>query len=103
MNKNKGTNIFSPKGEELSVEKIKEYMSVKKYLIRKIKSSPNYNKQLEWGDLSEYNEILKEMQLRDENGNPIDDETIYQMFNLKNTEKLEDEKKRKRRKDNGRN
>ena len=93
MNKNKGTNIFSPKGEELSIEEIKEYMSVKKYLIRKIKSSPYYYKQLEWGDLSEYNAILKELELRDGNGNPIDDEMIYQMFNLKDLENGADEEK----------
>lgn len=78
--------IFSPKGEPLSEQEIREYIAIKKYLIQKMKNSPRYHKQLQTGDLSEYNKILEELKFKDKDGNLIDDEEIYALIKFEDEE-----------------
>ena len=72
--------IYSPKGEKLNEKEIKEYISIKKYLIKKIKSSSKYNQQLENDDMHEYEELVKKLQFRDENGDFISDEEVNKIL-----------------------
>lgn len=72
--------IYSPKGEKLNEKEIKEYISIKKYLIKKIKSSSKYNQQLENDDMHEYEELVKNLQFRDENGDFISDEEVNKIL-----------------------
>lgn len=88
--------VFSPKGEKLSKDEIKEYMTIKKILIRQMRRSPNFYKQLETGDLSEYYAVLEELKLKDENGNKLDDKDIYEILGIEqvNNEELEEKEER---------
>lgn len=72
--------IYSPKGEKLNEEEIKEYISIKKYLIKKIKSSSKYNQQLENDDMYEYEELVRNLQFKDKNGNFISDEEVNKIL-----------------------
>ncbi len=76
--------VFSPNGKLLSKQEIKEYRAIKKYLIRKMKNSPRYYKQLQMGDLSQYEEVLEELKLKDQDGKLINDEEIYQLIDFEN-------------------
>ncbi len=70
--------LFSPNGRELcSIEEIKEYMITKEYTLSEMRKSSFFAYQFESGDLSHYNKIVEKLQVKDEEGNYVDDEEIY--------------------------
>lgn len=70
--------LYSPNGKELSsIEEIKEYMMTKEYTLREMRKSSFFAWQFENGDLSNYNKIAENLQVKDEEGNYIEDEEIY--------------------------
>lgn len=72
--------LIAPNGKKLDYDEVIEYMEVKNDLIRQIKGSPQYNLELESGNLTYFNSIMKKLELRTPDNEVISDQEIKKSY-----------------------
>lgn len=72
--------LIAPNGKKLDYDEVIEYMKVKNDLIRQIKGSPQYNLELESGNLTYFNSIMKKLELRTPDNEVISDQEIKKSY-----------------------
>lgn len=72
--------LIAPNGKKLDYDGVIEYMEIKNDLIRQIKGSPQYNLELESGNLTYFNSIMKKLELRTPDNEVISDQEIKKSY-----------------------
>lgn len=82
--------VYLPDGTLAGISEIIEFMISRRALIEQMRRSPYFHKQLQSGDLSDYNKQIENLKFRDENGNTIEDDEVINL--IKEMEEEEEER-----------